>query len=245
MKKLLTSLSLPVAFLMTVPASAQSLDVVTSPIPQAYRDTCQSYSLAFALARAKVPGFELNSVGQVRAAEAKVRAAIDAEVKPGTPEDAYNQRVWERAVLRLTSNNLRLASAFYPTFEELADAAAAKTGISNAATLGGAVSFLLSQTPVMTSFVNIDGSAYRTGHIVTVFGVDRPAGPVNTVPRLLLLNSAVKASAPGAPPAYAPVCDSPALPGDRLYTGALRLESKYEPKLFGGKYRLMWLAKNP
>ncbi|MFL0587505.1 hypothetical protein ACH0BU_12775 [Sphingomonas olei] len=229
--------------LPSTPVAAQSLDVVTSPIPQGYTDTCQSYSLGFALARANVPGFTLQTVAEVRSAEAAVRAAINAEIKPG--ESAYNHAVWQRAVLRLTSNNYRLNRVEYPTFEALAEKAAALTGISNAGTLSGSVAFLLSQTPVMTSFSKIDGNTYSSGHIVTVFGVDRPSGPVSVAPKLLLLNSAVKRSAASAPPAYAPLCGGgPTLPGDTRYTGALRLESSYTPKTYGGRFVLFWIVRN-
>jgi hypothetical protein len=229
--------------MMPFPAVAQSLDVVTSPIPQAYPNTCQSYSLGFALARASVPGFSLGTLADVRAAEGAVRAAINAEVKPG--ETPYSHAVWQRAVLRITSNNYRLNRAEYSTFDALAAQAATLTGISKAASLSGTIGFLLSKTPVMTSFSIIDGNAYATGHIVTIFGVDIPAGPVSATPKLLLLNSAVKRSAAGAPPAYAPVCGtSPTLPGDTRYTGALKLESNYTPKSYGNKFVLFWITRN-
>ena len=223
-------------------AYAQSLDVVTNPIPQGYTNTCQSYSLAFALARARVPGFELDTVSAVRIAEGAVRAAINAEVHDG--ETPYSHAVWQRAVLRLTSNNYKLNRVEYPTFEAMADEIASRTGISSAGTLGNNLSFLLSQTPVMTSFTSIDGNNYATGHIVTIFGIDRQAGPANTAPRLLLLNSAVKTSGAGAPAAYAPICNAPTLPGDLRYTGALKLESRYTPRAFGGKFVLFWVSRN-
>ncbi len=226
-----------------VPAIAQSLDVVTAPIPQGYTDTCQSYSLSFALARAAVPGFTLKTVAEVRAAEAAVRAAIDSEIKPG--ETAYTHPVWQRAVLRLTSNNYRLNRVEYSTFEALAEQAAVQTGISNAGALSGSVAVLLSQTPVMTSFSKIGGNKYSSGHIVTIFGVDMPSGPVSDIPKLLLLNSAVKRSAVDSPAAYGPVCGSgPALPGDMRYTGTLRLESSYTPKSYGNKFVLLWITRN-
>lgn len=228
------------SLLVGSPTLAQSLDVVTNPIPQAYADTCQSYSLAFALARAGVPGFGLETVAEVRAAEKSVRDAINAEIRTG--ESAYSHAVWQRAVARLTSNNYKLNRAEFSSFEQFMAEAGSKTGITAAGTLGSSVSYLLSGTPVMTSFTNIGGNAYTSGHIVTIFGTDRSPAPVSTAPKLLLLNSAVKGGP--ANPGYAPVCNSGLLPGDLKYTGALKLEGAYTLKAFAGKFLLFWISRN-
>jgi hypothetical protein len=234
------ALALGAAVLLGSPVKAQSLDVVTNPIPQAYTDTCQSYSLAFALARAGVPGFTLGTVAEVRAAEKTVRDAINAEIRGG--ETAYSHGVWQRAVAQLTSNNYKLNLTDFTSFEQFMAEVARKTGIEAAGTLINSVSYLLSNTPVMTSFVTIGTNSYTSGHIVTIFGIDRSPAPVSTPPRLLLLNSAVK-NGP-ATPGYAPICSSSTLPGDLRYTGALKLESTYSLKSYGGKFRLFWISRS-
>lgn len=219
-------------------ASAQSLDVVTNPIPQAYINTCQSYSLAFTLARAGVPGFGLNTLVEVRSAEKSVRDAINAEIKPG--ETAYSHAVWQRAVGRLTSNNYQLNRTEFASFEQFMDEVGTKTGITAAGSLGSSLSIVLSRVPVMTSFSKIGANSYTTGHIVTIFGLDRSSAPSGTAPRLLLLNSAVKG---GPAPGYAPVCNSSTLPGDLHYTGALALEPSYSLKTYGNQFVLFWISR--
>jgi hypothetical protein len=238
--RVISALLVTACAVATQQTSAQSLDVVMNPIPQAYSNTCQSYALGFALARAGVPGFRLDTLAEVRALEARVRAAIDAEVEAG--ETAYHHAVWIRAVKRLTSNNYVLNRKEYTTADALMNDIAAKTGITAAGTLGPVLSVSASATPVMTSFRKIRGNTYATGHIVTVFGLDRPSGPVTTVPKLMLLNSAVKRPQ-AAPPVYAALCSASDLPGDLRYTGALALEADYELTSYSGKYVLLWVSR--
>jgi hypothetical protein len=239
MNRLIGVVASGLALMVGSPTMAQSLDVVTNPIPQGYTNTCQSYSLAFALARSGVPGFNLNTVGEVRAAEKTVRDAIEAEVRFG--ESAYSHAVWQRAVARLTSNNYKLNRVEFSSFEQFMTEAGSKTGVTGAATLGSSLSYLLSRTPVMTSFTDIGGNTYASGHIVTIFGIERSPAPLSTPPKLLLLNSAIKGGPAG--PGYAPACNSPTLPGDLKYTGALRLESTYALKTYGGKFVLFWISR--
>lgn len=240
MYSLVHKVAFGISLLLGGPTFAQSLDVINNPIPQAYTDTCQSYSLAFALARAGVPGFSLNTVAEVRAAEKSVRDAINAEIR--TNESAYSHAVWQRAVARITSNNYKLHRVEFSSFEQFMTEAGSKTGITAAATLGSSLSYLMSNTPVMTSFTEIGGDTYNSGHIVTIFGIDRTSAPTSTQPKLLLLNSAVK-SGP-ASPGYAPVCNSGTLPGDLRYTGALKLEAKYALKTYAGKFVIFWISRS-
>lgn len=219
---------------------AQSLNVVLNPIPQAYTNTCQSYSLGFALARSGAPGFKLESLADVRALEARVRSGINAEVRSG--ETAYHHTVWARAVQRLTSNKYVLNRTEYPSLDLLINDVSKKTGISNATALGPVISIAASKVPVMTSFRRIGASSYNTGHLVTLFGVERGTGSVSTIPRLLILNSAVK-TAELTPAAYAPLCNSSELPGDLRYTGSLSLEGDYELSRFNGQYVLFWVSR--
>lgn len=219
-------------------AGAQDLEVVTRPIPQAYSNTCQSYALAFALARAGAPGFALADVAGVRAAEARVRAAIAAAAGPGG--SPYAHSAWARAVTTLTSGAFALRRREYATADALYGDAVARTGVGAAATLGPVVAATVSRTPVMTSFERIGRDSYATGHIVTVFGVDLPAGPMSAPAGLLLLNSAVKRR-PGTTPAFAPVCGSGDPPGATRYTGALALERDYVLKRYGGRFVAFWI----
>ncbi|KPL66743.1 hypothetical protein SZ64_00675 [Erythrobacter sp. SG61-1L] len=244
MKCAISSFALAAAAIgLHIPAQAQSLDVVSSPIPQAFTNTCQSYSLAFALARAGVPGYELDTVAGVRSAEARVRSAIEGAIQSG--ETAYSHSVWVRAVSQLTSNNYRLMRRTYSSGEEFMDEVVRKTGISAAGTLGSTLSYLASITPVMTSFTRIGSNNYG-GHIVTIFGLDRPSGSNSSVqPKLLLLNSAVKRGGGGNSGAnFAPACNSSDLPGDRTYHGALSMEDSYTLKSYGGEFVLFWIEKN-
>jgi hypothetical protein len=179
----------------------------------------------------------------VRRVEARVRQAIDLEV--GAGETAYSHSVWRRAVGRLTSNNFILHRVEFSSAEQLFKEIGDRTGIRSAALMGNVLSAAASQTPIMTSFSQIGSNSYNTGHIVTVLGLDEaPNGPRSAVPRLLLLNSAVKVD-PTNPQShsFSSMCDSKSLPGDRRYVGALSLEREYVLKTYGGKFVGFWITR--
>lgn len=213
-------------------AQAQTIDVVGKPIPQAYKDTCQSYALAFALARAGA--LRMETVADLRAQEARVRKAIDAEADR-TDQTPYHHSVWQGAVKALTGNTYALHRKEFSDVEELMRFIEDKTGIRQAATLGPVLSAATVQTPVMTSFSSIGPDTYATGHIVTILGSD---GRPNTQRQLLLLNSAVK-----GPSTTKLACDVSDFPGDYRYRGAAALEQAYNLKRYGGKFIALWTAK--
>jgi hypothetical protein len=208
-------------------AWAQSLEIILFPKPQSYSNTCQSYALAFAFAKAGVPGFEVSSVDQLRDSENRIRKALE---KQGDP---LAHSTWQFATKSLTGGTYTLERLEFADIELFMKFLGDKTGIVNAGSLGTVMSYLTVKTPVLTSFSRIGDSKYATGHIVAVLGVD---GPSNQSRNLLLLNSAIKAG-----PTTRLSCEAGDLPGDVRYKAAAGLEASYELKTYAGSYVAMWL----
>lgn len=217
-----------VSLLLAV-AWAQSLEIVLSPKPQAYPNTCQSYALAFAFARAGVPGFEVAGVAELRASEGRIRKALEQQGDP------YAHATWQAATKTLTGGAFTLERREFSDPESFMAFLGDTTGVTNAGSLGTVLSFLTVRTPVLTSFSSIGSSSYPSGHIVAVLGTD---GPPHQSRKLLLLNSAIKAGS-----AVRLSCESGDLPGDARYKAAAGLEDAYTLKTYSGKFVALWLHK--
>lgn len=167
---------------LACPASAQ-LAFYDAAWPQEQSNTCQSYALAYALARAGAPGFELRP-DRLRSAERSVREAIKS-----IGGDTSLWTTWQRAVCKLTSNVYSLKIK-----KDLPDALSA---IEEAGRLAGewtsqvtpSLAELAAKTPALISVRSVEGATYSPSHIVVVLGAGRGA---RSPKPLLLLNSAVK-----------------------------------------------------
>ncbi len=223
------------AVFISISVQASVIDLVVSPSPQSYTNTCQSYALAYSLGTLGNSPYPIDTTRELRTLELELRQKIEA-VAQRDQSTPYHHAVWQTAVQEFTSGQFRLHR------EELADEAALAarivelTGIDAAETLGPALSSFLIKTPVLLSFRRIGTSSYPSGHIVPVLGT---SGGVVSRPKLLLLNPAVKSS----PSPDRLLCSPDTLPGDTRYSAVTSIESDYELRPFDGRWVLQWLAK--
>jgi hypothetical protein len=217
------------ALAATTLAAPGSLEIVLSPKPQSYPNTCQSYALAFVFARADVPGFETDSVAALRSAELRIRMALEAAGDP------YAHTTWIAATKVLTKGSFTLERREFTDPETFMRFLGQTTGVENADSLGLVVSSLVVRTPVLTSFTSIANSQYAGGHIVAVLGV---AGRPNIQRRLMLLNPAIK-----TPSVSRLACQTDDLPGDSRYQAAAALTDEYTLNTYSGRYVALWLRR--
>lgn len=227
-------------------AVAGPADIVLQPSPQAFTNTCQSYSMGLAMSFHPASPYKASTPKELRELELRLRKEVEASaVAGGRSKNDPSQDDWRVAMTRVSGDKLKLTQK---SFDNLHDAMAfvvEKTGISAPETLGTTLSAQLVKTPVLMSFHQIEGSDYRGkrrdgqpgqgSHIVTVLGVQMPPATLDETakPKLLFVNSAVKYKNNEKN-----VCETSDLPGDNIYSAIVRLTDKYDRKLHDGKYLL-------
>lgn len=219
------------------PAWCGPLDLVLNPSPQAFTNTCQSYSMA--LSMAFVPGspFKADNARELRELERRVRVALEKSAGSAEPQ----RKDWKAAIEGVTSGQMTVQWQEFASLDAAMRFAAEKTGISKPQELGEVISTALVKTPVMLSFLRIAGSRYPAGHIVTVFGVELPPATMveSARPKLLLVNSAVK-----YPGGVKNICAQEDLSDADRYRAVLTLTDDYTLKPFGAKpYLVTWLTR--
>lgn len=236
MRAVLTLAAAVAAVLIPAGADATVIELVVSPAPQSYTNTCQSYALAYSLGTFANSPYPIETTRQLRTLELELRRKIEA-VAARDELTPYHHSVWQTAVAEFTSGQFRLNREEFSSEVPLAARIADLTGIDAAETLGPVVSSLLIETPVLLSFTRIGASSYANGHIVPVLGT---SGNAQARRKLLLLNPAVKAG--GSAPTRS-LCSQDTLPGDERYSALTSIESDYTFKDFSGRLVLMWLSR--
>jgi len=166
-------------------ASAQS-SFLLQPTGQANYETCQSYSLAVALAIKHDAAFPIVTAADLQ----KTELAIRAEIKKVAGNTSVNHAHIEAGFKAFTNGAYILKIENLPE-DQLGEKIGQYTGISNKAAVPP--SFLLDSTVkdvVLTSTTRIGSNKYASSHIIAAFGMD---GPPNSNRSYLFLNSAVKA----------------------------------------------------
>lgn len=230
--------------------SAKSLainELILDPSPQSTSNTCQSYSIAYAIAHSGLWYEEVETPKQLRELEQIVRSAIDAFVQePKSIEDKitpYHHTAWVEGVKRATSNNLKL-NLHYPSspkdyYQKISDI----TGITSSDILGAPISVALVNKPIMTSVTKLNDDDYLNGHIVTLLGLTEAVPDNQSLANMdksfLVLNSAVKSNQKTFN-----MCSDEITSGDKKYSASVNVTMEYELKSWGGKYLLMWIEKN-
>ena len=165
-------------------ALAQS-SFLLQPTGQANYETCQSYSLAVALAIKRDATFPIVTAADLRNTE----LAIRAEITKAAGNASVNHSHIEAGFKAFTKGAYILKIENIPE-DQLGEKIGQHTGIVNKAAVPP--SFLLGSTikdVVLTSTTRIGSNKYASGHIIAAFGVD---GPPNSNRSYLFINSAVK-----------------------------------------------------
>ena len=217
-------------------AAAASVDLVLNPSPQAAGNTCQSYSLALALAFAPAYPTGPKTAQELRDLERRIRTELVKSAAGGT----IDRTDWKVAVEAATGGKLTVASRQFADLDAALRFVALQTGIDHADQLPTAISAALVRIPVLMSFTRIGTSKYPEGHIVTVFGVVSPPASITNQarPKLLMVNSAVK-----YPGGVKNICAEEDLSDADHYRATVALTGDYDPKLFGSKpYLVSYVA---
>jgi len=158
---------------------------LVEPAGQATGDTCQSYSLAVALATKKDAAFKAETAADLR----KLEVAIRSSIKKAAGGGSVNHSHIQSGFAEYTGGRYELS--FSDVAEaNIGDVVASTTGITSAQFTP--TTFLLGaivKDVVLASATKIGEDSYGAGHIFTIYGID---GPPNSNRRYLLLNSAVK-----------------------------------------------------
>ncbi|TPJ77211.1 hypothetical protein [Mesorhizobium sp. B2-6-2] len=219
-------------------ASADPIDLVINPSPQEFSNTCQSYSMALAMAFAPNSPFRAETATELRELERRTRKALEASANGAEP----TRDDWKAAVEEVSNGVLSVDWKAFDHLDPAMHFVADKTGVSNPDGLGEALSAALVQTPVMLSFTRIEESKYATTHIVTVFGVQLPDASMDdsVKPKLLLVNSAVK-----YPGGAKNVCAEEDLSDADKYRAIGTITDNYDMTLFKGKpYLVTFIVSN-
>lgn len=241
--QLLKASLLPLLFsLMTLDAAraAFPVDLALQPLPQSKYDTCQSYSLAFALASTGDAAYKADTPKALRELELRVRQHIEKVAKG---RGVLNHFAWQDAVVDMTSGKYILERKEFETLPAILDRVATLTGISDARTRGSVLTAATVKVVVLTSVNKLGKNTYG-GHIVPIVGVQK--GPANrTSPTALaVVNPGIQFGAKEVP-----LCSPEVLPGDRRYTAAFSVEDDYTLKTFEARgkqwFVAMWLQRKP
>lgn len=158
---------------------------IVEPAGQATGDTCQSYSLAVALATKRDAAFKFDTAAELRKAEVAIRSSIKKAAGQSSVTHAHIQSGFSN----YTSGNYELK---FSDVEEadIGDVISSATGITSAQMTPA--TFLLGaivKDVMLASATKIGADSYGAGHIFTIYGVD---GPPNSNRRYLILNSGLK-----------------------------------------------------
>lgn len=219
-------------------ASAGPIDIALDPSPQVTGETCQSYSMALAIAfHPNAPmSAKANTVRELREVERRIRAKLMELTGGATPTRAQ----WAAAVKFVTDDALTVDWREFASLDQAMRFAGDLTTVKATSTLGPALSVSLVKTPVMLSFTQIGTSRYAAGHIVTVFGVDLPQASMGDTarPRLLLVNSGIKYAG-----GVKNICAVEDLTDSDRYRASATITADYELKRFPGSkpYIVTWI----
>lgn len=209
--------------------SAQSVDykVLVKPPPQMNARSCQSYSLAVALALADASGrYPIKSSDDLQVLERTIRMAIELTMKlAGRTESTRDD--WKRVIEQLSFGDFTVTGKQFAVYEDLVDFLDSQLAIKTKVGLPSLLTLTSPTTVYLASFTQLNGSQYRLGHIVSIFGQEHLRGNVGQRLPLLLINSAAKEE----------ICAFPPFP--QRYFGYSGWTSDYALKYL----RLDWIEK--
>lgn len=193
---------LAITALICLLSSTAAAQVVTpqfmvEPAGQATFDTCQSYTLAAALAFKRDPNRPIDTAQQLRNTELDLRGRIVAKASRDANGKPLVKHEHIQAAFADYAGDYAIRKTPYQDVLALDEAIAARTGVTDAADVGS--SFVMGaavRDVLWVSVTRIGKKPYSQGHWVTILGID---GPPTSQRRYLLLNSAVVAN--GAQPA--------------------------------------------
>lgn len=221
-----------VILLLLPPSAFAASGFLVEPAGQATGNTCQSYSLAVALATRQDPMFLINTAADLRNAELDIRTRIIESSGADAVTHTHIQSGFR------TFTNGKYVLKFKDVAEaDIADHIASATGITSAS--AALPSFLLgavAKDVVLASARRIGAHSYAEGHIFTIYGVD---GPPDSNRRYLVLNSAVKVKGKR----YNCEDGLPDDPGNYSASLSWITSNDISFKLFGNKVRLWVIEK--
>jgi len=223
-------------------ATAGPIDIVIDPAPQAFSNTCQSYSLGLAMAFEPTSPYQAGTATELRDLEENLRQAIDDSVSQHPKSERPDGPIrddWRAAVEKVTSNALTVKWKSFNDLDSAMRFVGDKTNVTDPESLGTTLSAALVKTPVLLSFKRVQGSSYSTSHIVTVFGVELPQASLaeNAHPKLVIVNSAVKYAG-----GVKNVCSVSDLSDADRYQATSVLTDDYDFNLFSGNtYLVTWV----
>lgn len=220
-------------------ASAQQTELVLTAPPQAFLNSCQSYSIAVAMGYVPSAPFKAETPQELRELEQRVYAKLqEIAVSKNTQVGMLPATDLAAAIETVTSNALTLVSKQFAHLDDAMRFIATETGISSPEGLGATLAVNLVKRPVLLSFSRIKASSYASGHVVSVFGVQLPPATMgdSAKPKLLVLNSAVKYAG-----GIKNACENndfpgPQSPGDKRYSAVLTLTDDYAIRFTGPFY---------
>ncbi len=219
-------------------SSSSAIDLFADPYPQSTTKTCQSYSLALALAALGDPAIPIRSFEELRTAEKQIRDILKHQ-----PNGPLSHESWKTGVPIFTSNRYRLkietfGSDYVKWINRVKELTVlTSTGDALIASLTGQ-----SFPVVLTSVSVIESSTYDSGHIISILGV--AGSGLNSSTKIVAFNSAIK----GLGGAINMCVDGSSLgsePGDQIYTAGVFETNDFKLKSFSpGGYRLLYLQRN-
>lgn len=220
-------------------AGAQQTELVFTAPPQAFLNSCQSYSIAVAMGYVPSAPYKAETPQELRDLEQRVYAKLKQIAESKNTEIGKLPATDLAASIEfVTSNALTLVSKQFAHLDDAMRFIATETGISDPAGLGATLSVTLVKKPVLLSFSKVKASSYASGHVVSVFGVQLPPTTMgdSAKPKLLLLNSAVKYAGGVKNACEFNDFPGPQSPGDKKYSAVLTLTDDYTLRFTGPFY---------
>jgi hypothetical protein len=208
-------------------AYAFQYDVLINPPPQMNARSCQSYSLAVALAlRDQTRRFKVDTVSDLRELESEIRLRVQREMAAHRRTDSTRED-WRKAIEALTFGDFTVEGKDFPSYEDLSLFLAAHLTIHGKSPLLERIALDVPTTVYLGSFRTVNGLEYRSGHIISILGQELANRRESSLDSLLIINSADRAA----------LCTFPQRPVK--YFGLAGWTNDYQLKYF----RLDWVAK--
>jgi len=221
---LLLTVSLPVT---TFGYNLVPDSLTINPNPQATFNTCQSYSIAFALSKA---GWQAgaNNAKELRSLEQMFRNDMDGS-------NPYAHKTWKENVTKFTQSKHKLIIRYVD--EATLRSLVRKHAGTYTPEKGQSITFKPRKV-VMTSITKYRNSNYSSGHIVSIVGIHDVPNKSKPDDSLLIFNSAIKGI-----DKKKNQCSIDDTKTDYVYSA--KLESAgfgdIELKPYDGKYLVMWI----
>lgn len=213
---------------LLIPRTAAALDIFKDTVPQAQTNTCQSYSMVLAIALLGDPAMRIETFQELRAAEARFR---DILIRNGSP---YVHDNWIKSVEEYTGGSYTLR------IETRSDIVGWMARVKELTTQTSTTDVLISQLTgkrfpvVLTSVTEFAGSAFASGHVITVLGI--AGSGIDSSTQIVAFNSAIKGQN------TVNRCEPGQQPGDQRYAAGVISSNDYRLKDFSG-FRILRIVR--